>query len=189
MAEEHKKQEKSKAEGKDKKDKEQAAKKFTQPQMNEALIRIFGYDLPASKNIYAGLTRIKGVSWSISNVVCRKLNFPRSKKISELTRDEIQKIESFMKDMPIPDYMKNRRSDPETGKTSHNFGTDLEIIREFDIKKLKKIRSYKGIRHSFKLPVRGQRTRSHFRSRVKATGIKKKPVAAATAAKPAGAKK
>ena len=158
--------------------------------MGEALIRILGYDLPSSRNIYSGLTRIKGISWSISNVICRKLNFPRSKKISELTKDEIQKIETFLKDMPIADYLKNRRTDPETGKTTHNFGTDLEVIREFDIKKLKKIRSYKGIRHSFKLPVRGQRTRSHFRAKLKATGIKKKPAAtAAPKPAPAGGKK
>src|SRR3989344_6408737 len=158
MAEEQKKdkQKSEKADKKEKTEKEQAAKRF-QPQMGEALIRILGYDLPSSRNIYSGLTRIKGISWSISNVICRKLNFPRSKKISELTKDEIQKIETFLKDMPIADYLKNRRTDPETGKTTHNFGTDLEVIREFDIKKLKKIRSYKGIRHSFKLPVRGQR--------------------------------
>ena len=46
--------------------------------------------------------------------------------------------------------------------------------REFDIKRMKKIKSYKGARHSAGQPVRGQRTRSHFRSRGKAVGVTKK---------------
>lgn len=188
MAEDQKKPEK-KIEQKSEKKPEKESKRPPQLQSNETLIRIFGYDLPGSRNIYSGLTRIKGVSWTISNAVCLKLKYPRSKRISELTKDDIQRIESFLKELPIPDYLKNRRSDPETGKTLHNFGTDLEIAREFDIKKLKKIRSYKGIRHSFKLPVRGQRTRSHFRAKTRATGIKSKKPATAAIVKPTGAKK
>ena len=69
--------------------------------------------------------------------------------------------------------MKNRRLDIETGKTSHLYGADLEITKEFDIKRLKKIKSYKGIRHSFRLPVRGQRTKSHFRTRENKSKVKK----------------
>jgi small subunit ribosomal protein S13 len=131
----------------------------------ETLIRIFGYDIPGSKNLYVGLTRIKGVSWALSNAILLKLNYPRSKKVSELTKDEIQKIETTLKAMPVPDFMKNRRSDYETGKTSHILASDLDVQRDFDIKRMKKIRSYKGIRHAMKLPVRGQRTRSHFRAK------------------------
>lgn len=59
----------------------------------EHLIRIAGYDIPGSKRLLAGLTRIKGVGWAISNATCLKLGFSRDKKISELTREEIKKIE------------------------------------------------------------------------------------------------
>jgi len=175
MAEEHKKENK-KAEKKQEKElaKEAAKKKHAEEENYETLVRVMGYDLPGSKNIFSALTRIKGISWTISNAVCLKLNYPRSKKVSELTKQEIEKIESFLKELPIPDYLKNRRSDPETGKTGHNYGADLDIIREFDIKRLKKMKSYKGIRHSFKLPVRGQRTRSHFRVKASASGVKAK---------------
>ncbi len=145
----------------------------------EFLIRIFGYDIPGSKNIYTGLTRIKGVSWSVSNAVCLKLNISRSRKISELSKQEIGKIENFLKNLEVPDYLKNRRLDLETGKTSHNYGSDLDIIRDFDIKRLKKIKSYKGIRHSQKLPVRGQRTRSHFRGKAGKTKVRRAPKPAA----------
>ena len=54
-------------------------------------------------------------------------------------------------------------------------GTDLELQTEFDIKRMKKIKSYKGVRHSAGQPVRGQRTKSHFRkNKAKSGGIKKK---------------
>jgi|SRR3989338_10910110 len=148
-------------------------KKRPQEESNEILVRVFGYDIPGSRNIYAGLTRIKGVSWSISNAACIKLGLNRIAKVSELTKDQIQKIEGFLKELDIPDFMKNRRKDEETGKTRHIFGSDLEITREFDVKKMRKIRSYKGLRHALKLPVRGQRTRSHFRQKGKSVGVQK----------------
>jgi|SRR3989344_6274797 len=142
----------------------------------ETLVRIMGQDIPGSRNIYAGLTRIKGISWTISNAVCVKLNIPRTKRIGDFTKPEIQKIEEFIRELKIPDFLKNRKYDPETGETKHYFGTDLDMKRELDIKKMIKMKSYKGTRHTSGLPVRGQRTRSHFRSKInkKAVGIKKK---------------
>jgi small subunit ribosomal protein S13 len=47
------------------------------------------------------------------------------------------------------------------------------MVKEFDIKRMKQIKSYKGMRHSLKQPVRGQRTRSHFRTTGVAVGVKK----------------
>ena len=144
---------------------EPAAKKsFQQEERSETLVRILGYDVPGSRNIMSGLTRIKGVSWAISNAVCLHLNVPRAKKIIELSKDDIKKIEDTLRNLQVPDFMKNRRFDRETGETKHVFGSDLDILREFDIKRLKKIKSYKGVRHALRLPVRGQRTRSHFRT-------------------------
>src|SRR3989344_107293 len=67
------------------------------------------------------------------------------------------------------------QKDIETGKSEHLVGSNLELRKEFDIKRLKKIKSYKGYRHSAGLPVRGQRTRAHFRkNRSRGAGIKKK---------------
>lgn len=142
---------------------ESKAKRPQQEESREVLVRIFSYDIPGSKNLLSGLTRIKGISWAISNAVCLKLSMPKSKKISELTKEEIKKIEEFLPNISVPDFMKNRRLDRETGKTTHLYGSNLDIVKEFDIKRLKKIKSYRGIRHTLKLPVRGQRTRSHFR--------------------------
>ncbi len=140
----------------------------------DTLVRVFGYDLPGSKNIFAGLTRIKGVSWAISNAICNKFKLPKLKKVSELSKADIEKIESFLKELPIPDFLKNRRFDRETGETKHYYGSNIDIRKEFDIKRLKKIRSYKGIRHAAGLPVRGQKTRSHFRNKDQIVGVKRK---------------
>jgi len=70
--------------------------------------------------------------------------------------------------------MKNRRSDPETGEEKHLVGTDLDMKKDFDIRRMKKIRSYRGIRHTSGLPVRGQRTRSNFRKKGQAVAVKRK---------------
>ncbi|MDD5650977.1 MAG: 30S ribosomal protein S13, partial [Candidatus Nanoarchaeia archaeon] len=72
----------------------------------------------------------------------------------------------------------NRRKDPETGEDQHVISTDLKMKKDFDIKMMRKMKSYKGMRHSFGLPVRGQRTRAHFRHG-KSLGVAKKKVAPA----------
>jgi small subunit ribosomal protein S13 len=79
-----------------------------------------------------------------------------------------------MTHVDIPSFLKNRQKDFTTGKDEHLFGPDLTLKGEFDIKRLRKIKSYKGIRHTNKLPVRGQRTKSHFRKNKKKAGGKKK---------------
>jgi len=140
----------------------------------EVQVRILGFDVPGNKNIYTALTYIKGVSWAIANIACHKLKLDRTKKISEFSKAEIQEIEQFLQNIELPDFMKNRRNDRETGLSTHLYSNDLDMKKEFDIKRLRKIKSYKGLRHAQKLPVRGQRTRSNFRSKGKAVGVKRK---------------
>ena len=174
MAEKEQKTEEKPKQKKPEKVEKVERKKPDEREEYESLVRIFGYDIPGSKNLYTGLTRIKGISWTISNAICIKLGFPKSKRISELSKQEIQKIEQFLDDIKIYDFLKNRRTDIETGQTAHYYGTDLDMKRDFDIKRLREIKSYRGIRHALKQPVRGQRTRSHFRKKGRAMGVKKK---------------
>ena len=171
---EEKKQEK-KQEEKKKQENEEKKKQFRQDNVvEESLIRIAGYDIPGNKNLYTGLTRIKGVGWTISNVICTKLKISKSKKILELSKDEIKQIEVFLKDPQILEFLKNRRSDLESSESKHFMGSSLDMKKDFDIRRLKKIRSYKGMRHTAGLPVRGQRTRSHFRKKGQAVRVRKK---------------
>ncbi len=139
--------------------------------LDQILVRIMSTDIPGSKKIYAGLTRIKGVSWSFANALCKKLRIDKNKKTEELTKEEIKKIEEFIKNPELPAFLLNRRKDLETGKDKHLSVSDLDLVKSFDIKRLKKIRSYRGKRHSVGLPVRGQRTKAHFRSKGKAVGV------------------
>lgn len=143
--------------------------------VEEKLVRILSKDIDGGLKVYVGLTKIKGISWSISNAICKILNLDKNKKIIDLTKDEVEKINSLMHDPKFPQYLLNRKFDLESGKDKHLVGSDLELQKEMDIGRLKKIKSYKGFRHSAGLPLRGQRTRSHFReNRRKSVGIKKK---------------
>jgi small subunit ribosomal protein S13 len=142
-------------------------------QESETLIRILGQDIPGSRMVYPGLTRIKGVSWIISNIVCKKLEIDKRTRIDSLSKEDLGRIEDFLKNLDAPDFIKNHRSDLETGETKHLLSIDLDMKKEFDIKRMKQIKSYKGVRHTFKLPVRGQRTRSNFRKSGIAVGVKR----------------
>lgn len=146
-----------------------------QSKAEDRVVRLLAKDIEGETALYAGLTQVKGISWGISNAICKKLSLAKNKKIGALTDNEIAKIEAFVKVPDLPDYLKNRMKDFETGEDAHLTGSDLDLKKEFDIKRLKKIKSYRGIRHVAGLPTRGQRTRSNFRfNRKKASGIKKK---------------
>jgi small subunit ribosomal protein S13 len=142
---------------------------------NIKLVRILAKDIPDNKKVLVGLTKIKGISWMMSNAICKKTKINKDKKIRELTPEEIKKIEEFVKILEIPEFLKNRRKDIETGEDKHNIGNNWDLQKEFDIKAMRKIKSYKGVRHSLGQPVRGQRTKSHFRkNKVNKRGIRKK---------------
>lgn len=164
MKEEKKTEEKGKKEG---------TKEKKEP---EKIIRIMQTDIAGEKQLHVGLTKIKGISWSFANALCNKLKLDKKRKISSLTAEEIKKIEGFIKEPELPVFLLNRRKDFDTGKDLHLLTTDLELRRDFDIKRLKKIRSYRGLRHALGQPVRGQRTRGHFREKGKAIGVVKKKV-------------
>jgi len=141
----------------------------------ERIVRILSKDIEGKMKIYPGLAKIKGVSWSISKAACHKLNIDENKKIGSLNEAEVATISEFLKNPDIPAHMLNRQKDFETGENLHLVGSDLELKKEFDIKRLKKIKNYRGLRHLLGLPLRGQRTKSNFRrNRKKGSGIKKK---------------
>jgi len=144
-----------------------------------SIVRILQTDIPGNKTLLTGLTYIKGVSWSISNAVCKILKMDPNKKIMDLPKEEIEEITKFLQNPKLPEFLLNRRKDFETGLNSHLIGANLDMKKEFDIRRLKKIRSYRGLRHALGQPTRGQRTRSHFRAKGKkrAVGVQKKVAA------------
>jgi len=142
-----------------------------------SLVRILGKDIRGDKKVLAGLTKITGISWAFANAICKKLNLDEKMRIQEIPKDKIKKIEEFIENPDVPTFLKNRQKDFDSGENKHLSGEDLRLRKEFDIKRLRKTKSYKGVRHSAGLPVRGQRTRSNFRKNRRksgVTGVKKK---------------
>ena len=129
-------------------------------------VRIANTDLDGKRNISDALRKIKGVNFMFSNMICNMAGMDKNAKTGNLTDEQIKKIDDVV-NKPIkynaPSWMLNRRKDSEDGKDYHAITTNLKFIEETDIKDMKRIRSYKGIRHGLGLPVRGQRTKSNFR--------------------------
>jgi len=139
------------------------------------MVRLLSKDIEGKMELYPGLTKIKGISWGLANAICKKLKIEKNRKIGSLEEKEINAITEFVKNPEVPKYLLNRRKDFDTGEDKHLVGADLELKKEFDIKRLKKIKSYRGYRHMSGLPTKGQKTRSNFRrNRSKGAGIKKK---------------
>lgn len=139
-------------------------KKFEKKEQDDVtLVRVLGRDIRGDIKLISALTKIKGISWAFSGAVCKILKLDKNKKIQDFSKTELDTIEEFVKNPGVPRFLKNRRGDFDDGEDKHISGTDLRLRTEFDIKRLRKIRCYRGSRHAANLPVRGQRTRSNFR--------------------------
>ena len=89
-------------------------------------------------------------------------------KAGALSEDQVEKLTNIIvnpQENGIPVWMLNRRRDPETGSDRHLMIGKLSFAQQNDIKRLIKIKCYRGNRHKRKLPVRGQRTSSNFRNK------------------------
>ena len=140
------------------------------------LIRILNTDIPGNLHIRYALTKIKGIGNNISHAICARYNIDESKKVHQLSETDVREIEAILKSLDKMDHwMLNRQEDYDSGADMHLLTTDLRFRNDFDIKRLQKIKAYKGMRHSAGLPVRGQRTKAHFR-KGRAVGVSKKKV-------------
>ncbi len=130
------------------------------------IVRIVNTDIKGEKKVFMALQKIKGVGCMFSNFVCFASKIDPRKATGDLTDSEVQKIEDIIRNPAkynAPHWILNRRKDYETGQDMHLITTDWDLSVDNDIKKMKKIKSYKGVRHMLGQPVRGQRTKSNFR--------------------------
>ena len=147
------------------------------------MIRLLDKDINGNLQARHALTKVYGIKYFLSNAICNLAQIDRVKKMGALSDQEIQKIQFIVKNpTEIPSWAFNRKKDRETGSDKHLVGADLKFSREIDVKHLRKIKCYRGVRHSLGLPVRGQRTRSNFRQG-KTVGVKKKSLKSATGKK------
>jgi small subunit ribosomal protein S13 len=121
--------------------------------------------LDGNKDIRRALMQIKGIGHRVSQSLISSLGFDKKRKLGTLSDKEIEKIEKGIEELhkSLPHWMLNRKKDHTTGEDIHLTGPDLELAHREDINIQKRIKSYRGIRHSLGLPVRGQRTRTSFR--------------------------
>jgi len=147
------------------------------------LVRVSGIVLDGNKEVYRVLPKIKGIGPNTAQVMLHVMGIGKDVKLGSLTEEEIAKIEENIATLnkKMPAWMVNRQKDYATGENLHLTGSDLEISQREDITRHKRIKSYKGIRHILGLPVRGQRTRTSFRSG-SAIGVSRKKTAQAAAA-------
>lgn len=110
------------------------------------MARLLGVILPDEKKIDYALTLIYGIGWSRANKILSDLQIDKNRKVKSLKEEELKKI---------ADYIEK------------NFKVEGDLREEIseNIKRLKEIGCYRGIRHIRNLPVRGQRTRSNARTK------------------------
>ncbi len=146
------------------------------------LVRVANTDFDGAKQILFGLRKIKGINSMFANAVCAVAGVDKTAKAGTLKDADLQKLNEVIENPVkhgIPEWLLNRRKDYETGENMHNIMGNLQYATENDIKRMKKIKCYKGMRHAVGLPVRGQKMRSKHRkskSRGKGgVGVKRKP--------------
>lgn len=147
------------------------------------IVRIANVDVPGTKQIRLALTNIKGIGLNFADVVCKAANVAQNAVTGNLTPEEVLRLNKVI-DNPhangIPSWLYNRRKDYESGENKHVVTGTLNFMQDNDIKRSKKIKTLIGIRHQLGLPVRGQRTRAHFRKhKGKVVGVSKKKIAPA----------
>jgi len=109
------------------------------------MARIAGVDLPRDKRVEIGLTYIYGIGRARSNEILAKAGVNPDTRVKDLTESEINELRSI-----IDTYMVEG---------------DLRREVALNIKRLKEIGCYRGIRHRRGLPVRGQNTKNNARTR------------------------
>ena len=110
------------------------------------MARIAGVDLPREKRVEIGLTYIYGIGRITSNKILAETGVSPDIRVKDLTEDQIAKIRDYIENHVVVEG-------------------DLRRDVALDIKRLKDIGCYRGVRHRKNLPVRGQSTKQNARTR------------------------
>ena len=141
------------------------------------LVRISNTDIQGEMPLYLALTNVRGVGRRVSIRVLDHLGLPRNERIGDLSDDDIDHVQKTLDNIHevIPSWMMNRQKDYDTGDDVHLTAAEVQMARRDDINRMKKIRSYKGIRHERGHKVRGQRLKSNGRTGLVLGVSKKRP--------------
>ena len=109
------------------------------------MARIQGVDIPRQKRVEISLTYIYGIGRTLSNKILEEAKIDKDTRVKDLTDDQVNEIRRLV-----------------SGYTTEG---DLRREIALDIKRLREIGCYRGLRHRKNLPVRGQRTKTNARTR------------------------
>jgi len=154
------------------------------------IVRVAGRDLDGTKKVVPAISEIKGVGNSYANALASVLKIDHRMRLGQLSDRQLQQLEIAVKDSSganLPSWLLNRRKDVESGTNIHRIGSDLDFMIKNDIDREKNILSWRGVRHSLGLKVRGQRTRTTGR-KGRTVGVKKSSLQAAQQAAQAAGK-
>ncbi len=110
------------------------------------MARIASVTIPNEKQVWIALTYVYGIGRTTSKAILAEAKIEPTTRVKDLTEADIQKINDLI-------------------GSKHTVEGDLKRLVTNNIKRLKDINSYKGVRHKAGLPVNGQRTRTNARTR------------------------
>jgi small subunit ribosomal protein S13 len=179
------KEEKKEKKGKERKGPQDKAKDRGPVDPNfRYIVRLASTDLDGWRPVMYALSDIKGIGVRTGAMVSDLVGVNRAHRIGNLNDEQIAKLQDALNQLATtsPPWMLNRQYDWETGEDRHVFGPDWQIEVRNDVNRMKKIRSYRGVRHEAGKKVRGQRTKSNGRKGL-ALGVQRgAAIAAAKAA-------
>jgi small subunit ribosomal protein S13 len=108
--------------------------------------RIAGVDVPGNKQAWVSLQYIYGIGSSISHRILAQAEIAPDVKVNDLTEEEVNRLREII-------------------DRQHRVEGELRKEINFNIKRLIEIGSYRGLRHRYGLPARGQRTRTNARTK------------------------
>jgi len=116
------------------------------PNMETAMARIAGVNIPTNKRVVIALQYIHGIGASKAQEITQKVGIPPERRVNQLTDAEVLQIR-------------------ETIDRDYIVEGDLRREVSMNIKRLMDLGAYRGLRHRRSLPVRGQRTHTNARTR------------------------
>lgn len=140
------------------------------------IVRLANTNLDGTKQAVFALSNIKGLGYRTAEILLKKMNIPRDVKLGEIDDSKIDEIKEFIEKRygeVFPSWALNHQRDIQTGSDLLKVGPDLGVAITDDVNRMRRTRSYKGIRHEKGKKVRGQRTRSNGRKGL-AVGVVKK---------------
>jgi small subunit ribosomal protein S13 len=135
--------------------------------------------IDGNAKIEYGITQIKGIGRRFAQAIVKIAELDPEIRIGAIAEKDLNRLEEIILnpiENGIPEWMANRKKDLVTGGSQHVLANQLELSVKRDIDRMKRIKSYKGIRHHLHLKVRGQRTKSTGRHGLVIGVVRKKRV-------------